>query len=153
MSRKILIMGLPGARQDDTGWRACSPINAAMFNADEVRANINKDLGFSQPIASRHARHGLDLRSGGGDRQDVIADFICPAPEARAAFGPCLRNLGGPHRGGVAFADANAMFVPPEAASIDVRVTARGVLADWAEKARWPCCVRRFERAEASLAL
>ena len=53
----------------------------------------------------------------------AIADFICPTPETRAAFGPAYviwvdrvqRSM---------YEDTNAMFVPPE--EYDVRVTAHG---------------------------
>jgi predicted kinase len=48
MSRKILIMGLPGAGKTTLAGELAPLINAAMFNADEVRANINKDLGFER---------------------------------------------------------------------------------------------------------
>ena len=47
MNRKILVMGLPGSGKT-TLTRALAPIlNAVVFDNDEVRANINRDLGFS----------------------------------------------------------------------------------------------------------
>ncbi|HEU4378680.1 MAG TPA: adenylyl-sulfate kinase [Hyphomicrobiaceae bacterium] len=47
LSRKILIMGLPGAGKTTLANALAPLLNAAMFNADQVRANINKDLGFA----------------------------------------------------------------------------------------------------------
>lgn len=60
---------------------------AIHFNADEVRRNVNKDLGFSEDDRVEHARRTLWLcgqvvKAGG----ITIADFICPTPEARSAF-------------------------------------------------------------------
>ena len=54
--RKILVMGLPGAGKTTLA-RALAPrLNAVHFNADDVRANINKDLGFGHPDRIEHAR-------------------------------------------------------------------------------------------------
>ena len=47
MSRKILIMGLPGAGKTTLAGELAPLINAAMVNADELRANIN-NLKYSR---------------------------------------------------------------------------------------------------------
>ena len=86
-SRKILIMGLPGAGKTSLARSAAPRLNAVHFNADDVRREINKDLGFSESDRVEHAR-----RMGWLCDQVVktgyfaVADFICPTPEARAAF-------------------------------------------------------------------
>src|SRR3954469_20917146 len=85
--RKILIMGLPGAGKTTLTQALAPRLNAVVFNADEVRANINKDLGFSEADRIEHARRmgwlcDQVVRTGGV----AIADFICPTPETRAAF-------------------------------------------------------------------
>lgn len=41
--RKLLIMGLPGAGKTTLANASAPRLNAVVFNADEVRANINKD--------------------------------------------------------------------------------------------------------------
>src|SRR6266568_6318913 len=117
MKRKILVMGLPGAGKTTLS-KALSPrLNAVHFNADEIRANINRELGFSEADRIEQAR-----RMGWLCDQVVkagcvaIADFICPTPEARAAFAaggePFViwvdRIKTGP------YADTNRLFVPPE---------------------------------------
>ena len=103
MHKKILIMGLPGAGKTTLSEQLAPRLNAVHFNADDVRANINKDLGFSEPDRIEHAR-----RMGWLCDQVVkvgcfaIADFICPTPAAREAFlggGERLRDLGRPDRG------------------------------------------------------
>jgi hypothetical protein len=79
MSRKILIMGLPGAGKTTLAGALAPLLNAAMFNADEVRANINKDLGFSHADRIEHARRmgwicDRVVETGG----TAIADFHLP---------------------------------------------------------------------------
>jgi len=56
MKRKILVMGLPGAGKTTLS-KALSPrLNAVHFNADAIRANINRDLGFSESDRIEQAR-------------------------------------------------------------------------------------------------
>ena len=47
MIRKILIMGLPGAGKTTLANVLAPLLNAVTFNADMVRANLSRDLGFS----------------------------------------------------------------------------------------------------------
>jgi adenylylsulfate kinase len=134
--RKILILGLPGAGKTTLASELAPRLNAVHFNADDVRAHINKDLGFSEPDRIENAR-----RMGWLCDQVVkvgcfaIADFICPTPATREAF----------LSGGDAFVifmdriqigrfpDTNHMFVPPE--NYDLRVSADGSPQYWAEQA------------------
>lgn len=133
--RKLLIMGLPGAGKTTLA-RALAPrLNAIVFNADEVRTNINKDLGFSEPSRIEHARRMgwlCDQVTKTGNY--AIADFICPTPATRAAF-----LEGGEafvvwlHRiGSGRFEDTNKLFVPPE--QVDVEVLPQGSPEYWAEQ-------------------
>src|SRR6187549_1759370 len=85
--RKLLIMGLPGAGKTSLARKVASRLNAVHFNADDVRREINKDLGFSETDRVEHSRRMGWLcdqvtRTGGFS----VADFICPTPESRAAF-------------------------------------------------------------------
>ena len=87
MKKKILIMGLPGAGKTTLSEHLAPRLNAVHFNADDVRANINKDLGFSEPDRIEHARRmgwlcDQMVKVGGF----AIADFICPTPATRQAF-------------------------------------------------------------------
>jgi hypothetical protein len=134
--KKILILGLPGAGKTTLANELAPRLNAVHFNADDVRANLNKDLGFSEPDRIEHAR-----RMGWLCDQVVkvgcfaIADFICPTPETRDAFlsgGPAFVVFMDRIQIG-RFADTNRMFVPPE--SYDLRVTAEGSPQYWAEQA------------------
>jgi adenylylsulfate kinase len=131
---KILIMGLPTAGKTTLARVLAPRLKAVHFNADDVRTNINRELGFSEADRIEHAR-----RMGWLCDQVVkagcfaIADFICPTPAARAAFAagaePFViwvdRIKAGP------YADTNRMFVPPE--RFDLRVTADGSPEYWTE--------------------
>jgi adenylate kinase family enzyme len=91
MQRKILVMGLPGAGKTTLANVLAPLLNAVVFNADAVRANLSRDLGFSPQDRIEHARRmgwmcDRVVEAGG----TVIADFICPTPETRAAFGDCF---------------------------------------------------------------
>jgi len=132
---KILIMGLPTAGKTTLATMLAQRLNAVHFNADDVRANINRELGFSEADRIEHAR-----RMGWLCDQVVkagcfaIADFICPTPATRAAFAagaePFViwvdRIKTGPYE------DTNRMFVPPE--RVDLRVTSDGSPEYWTEE-------------------
>jgi hypothetical protein len=136
MPKKILIMGLPGAGKTTLAKELAPRLNAVHFNADAVRAHVNKDLGYSEVDRIEHAARMGWLcdqvaRVGGY----AIADFICPTPKTRDAF----------LRGGEAFVifmdriqtgafpDTNRMFMRPE--HYDLRVTADRSPEYWAEQA------------------
>jgi hypothetical protein len=129
-------MGLASAGKTTLSKVLAPRLNAVHFNADEVRANVHKDLGFAESDRVEHARRmgwlcDRVVEVGGY----AIADFICPTPETRAAFfagGDAFviwidRIKRGP------FEDTNRMFVPPE--RVDLRVTAEGAPEYWAEQA------------------
>jgi len=132
MNRKILIMGLPGAGKTTLAQALVPLLNAVHFNADAVRANVNKDLGFALADRIEQARRmgwlcDRVVEAGAF----AVADFICPTDETRAAFGPAFVVWVDRIKEG-AFADTNRMFVPPQ--RFDVRVTAEGTPAYWAQR-------------------
>src|SRR5688572_30602429 len=87
MHKKILIMGLPGAGKTTLAKQLAPRLNAVHFNADDVRANVNRDLDFSEPDRLEHARRmGWLCDQVAKVGCFAIADFICPTPAARNAF-------------------------------------------------------------------
>jgi len=135
MSFKILVMGLPGAGKTTLATALAPRLRAVHLNADEIRRNINKDLGFSPADRIEQARRIgwlCDLIAKAGC--PVIADFICPTPEARAAFlegGPAFIIWVDRIKSG-RFADTNRLFAPPE--HFDLRILAEGSPEFWCEQ-------------------
>jgi len=130
-NRKILIMGLPGAGKTTVARLLAPMLKAVMFNADEVRANINRELGFSHEDRIEHARRmgwlcDRVVEAGG----TAIADFICPTPQTRAAFGEAFVVWVDRIKQG-SFEDTNRLFLRPT--MYDVRVDPEGPPAYWAE--------------------
>ena len=79
MQRKILIMGLPGAGKTTLADALAPLLNAVVFNADAVRANISRDLGFSHSDRVEHARR---MVGEGADILDIGAESTRPYGDA-----------------------------------------------------------------------
>ncbi len=106
-------MGLPGAGKTTLANELAPLLNAKRLNADEIRKAAN-DWDFSEEgrkrQAKRMAEHALKLKSDGNF---VVADFICPTPEARNLFPADFVIWVDTIKKG-RFEDTNQMFVKPE---------------------------------------
>src|SRR5262249_48208686 len=129
---KILVMGLPGAGKTTLATALAPLLNAVVFNADAVRANISRDLGFGHAdrIDARRMGWICDWVAEAGGT--VIADFVCPTEETPAAFGNAF-TIWLDRISASRFEDTNRMFVPPK--RFDLRVCAEGTPQYWAEQA------------------
>ena len=106
-------MGLPGAGKTTLAATLAPMINAKRLNADEVRKAAN-DWDFSPEGRTRQAKRmaefALKLKNEGNY---VVADFICPTPEARKLFPADYVVWVDTIQKG-RFDDTNQMFVKPE---------------------------------------
>lgn len=84
----IQIIGLPGSGKTMLAKRLADRINAIHLNGDEVRATVNKDLGFSIESRIEQARRMGELaRLIGKQGHHVVVDFVCPTRITRNSFG------------------------------------------------------------------
>jgi len=118
----ILVMGLPGAGKTTLANELAKLIKSKRLNADEIRRAAN-DWDFSEEGRTRQAKRmseaALKIKSEGNN---VIADFICPTPEARKFFPADYIVWVDTIKEG-RFEDTNQMFVKPE--KFDFHVTSQ----------------------------
>ena len=123
-------MGLPGAGKTTLADELAPKLEAKRLNADEVRKAAN-DWDFSEEGRKRQSKRmadfALKLKNEGNF---VVADFVCPTPEARSLFPADFTIWVDTIKSG-RFEDTNQMFVKPE--KYDYRVTSQDAKS-WAEK-------------------
>ena len=106
-------MGLPGSGKTTLANELAPMLGAKRLNADEVRKKAN-DWDFSEEgrkrQAKRMANFAKKLKQEG---YDVLADFICPTPEARSLFPADYIIWVDTIKEG-RFDDTNKMFVKPD---------------------------------------
>lgn len=120
--KKILILGLPGSGKTTLARALSKRLNAVHWNADDVRANLNTHLGFSEEDRIEQARRMgwlCDRVVEAG--QWAIADLICPTPKTRDAFGTAIMIWMDTIKEG-RYEDTNKLFVPPNAGVYTYRI-------------------------------
>ena len=90
-SKKILVMGLPGAGKTTLAGALLPRLNAVHFNADLVRANVHKDLGFTLEDRIEHARR-LGWLCDQVARQGPMSSLISFAPRKRRGLHSAQRS-------------------------------------------------------------
>ena len=106
-------MGLPGAGKTTLANELAPMINAKRLNADEVRKAAD-DWDFSEEGRKRQAKRMADFAVKlKNDGNYVVADFICPTPEARSLFPADYIIWVDTIKEG-RFEDTNKMFEPPK---------------------------------------
>ena len=123
-------MGLPGAGKTTLANELAKLIKSKRLNADEIRRAAN-DWDFSEEGRTRQSKRmsevAIKLKNEGNN---VIADFICPTPEARKLFpADYIVWVDTIQKG--RFEDTNQMFVKPE--KFDFHVTTQDANL-WAPK-------------------
>ena len=123
-------MGLPGSGKTTLAKKLVEMFNAVWLNADQVRKESD-DWDFSEEgrkrQAKRMAEFAIKLKKEGNY---VVADFICPTPEARSLFPADFIVWVDTIKEG-RFDDTNKMFVKPE--KYDFHVTTQDA-KNWAPK-------------------
>ena len=123
-------MGLPGSGKTTLANELAPLLNAKRLNADEVRKEAN-DWDFSEEGRKRQSKRMADfaikLKNEGNF---VVADFICPTPEARRLFLADYIIWVDTIKEG-RFDDTNKMFVKPD--KFDFHVTTQDA-KNWASK-------------------
>ena len=105
-------MGLPGSGKTTLANELAPLLNAKRLNADEVRREVS-DWDFSEEGRKRQAKRMADFAlKFRKDNNYVIADFICPTPEARSLFPSDYVIWVDTIKEG-RFEDTNKMFVKP----------------------------------------
>jgi len=125
-------MGLPGSGKSTVAEILTNELNAVWFNADAVRQEINKDLGFTEEDRNEQARRMGKLcdwvkKSG----NYAVADFVCPTKDTRAAFKADFTVWVNRIDEG-RFADTNKLFENPENA--DVVLNSGSTPEEWCEQ-------------------
>ena len=109
----ILIMGLPGSGKTTLASELAPLINGVRINADEVRKSAN-DWDFSEEGRKRQSKRMANLAiKKKQEGHYVIADFICPTPEARNLFPADYIIWVDTIKKG-RFDDTNEVFIKPE---------------------------------------
>ena len=106
-------MGLPGAGKTTLASHLVPLLKAKWLNADEVRKEAN-DWDFSAEGRTRQAkRMWIKAEEYKSQGYDVVADFVCPTPEARSLF-PADYIIWVDTINAGRFDDTNKMFVKPD---------------------------------------
>jgi adenylylsulfate kinase len=114
----ILIMGLPGSGKTTLATELAHSLNskglnAKRLNANEVRKEAN-DWDFSVEGRNRQSKRMADLAKKLKEGKNyVVADFICPTPEARNLF-PADYIIWVDTIKESRFDDTNMIFIKPE---------------------------------------
>jgi adenylylsulfate kinase len=130
MTKRILIMGLPGAGKTTLAQWIVDFLQQegkriGWLNADEVRKKYN-DWDFSHDGRVRQSKRMRELADAMTDMDHVICDFVAPLVEMRNNFKADWTVWVDTIREG-RYADTNAMFQEPEI--YDFRITEQR--AEW----------------------
>ena len=128
--KKILIMGLPGSGKTTLASELVPLLKAEWINNDKIRKAAN-DWDFSEEGRKRQAkRMAEEAEKYKNEGIYVVADFICPTPEARKLFNADYIIWVDTIKKG-RYEDTNAMFIKPE--KFDFHVTSQDA-KNWAKK-------------------
>lgn len=115
----IQVIGLPGSGKTTFAGELADRINGIHLNADDVRAELNKDLGFSKEDRIEQARRmGALSRLLSKQGYNIVVDFINPTEETRSAFGKTDKVVWMNRKPVRDFPDTTAMWETPVSADL-----------------------------------
>jgi hypothetical protein len=134
----IQIIGQAGSGKTSLATELADRVNGVHINADKVRADLNKDLGFAIEDRIENARRlGALARLLDEQGHIVIVDFICPTQETRDAFGVPNHLIWVNRIKEGRFVDTNKMWEDP--AKYDVMIFDGMSIAEEAELVIFHC--------------
>jgi adenylylsulfate kinase len=134
----IQIIGQAGSGKTSLATELADRVNGIHINADKVRADLNKDLGFALEDRIENARRlGALARLLDEQGHIVIVDFICPTQETRDAFGVPNHLIWVNRIKEGRFVDTNKMWEDP--AKYDVMIFDGMSIAEEAELVIFHC--------------
>jgi adenylylsulfate kinase len=117
----IQIMGLPGSGKTTLAKALLERVTAIHLNADDVRNDLNSDLGFSVEDRIENARRlGAMARLLAEQGHHVIVDFVNPTDSTRKAFGEADTIIWVDRIESSRFPDTDALWETPT--DFDVRI-------------------------------
>jgi cytidyltransferase-like protein len=107
----VLIYGLPGSGKTSLAKELVSRTNSIHLNADDVRSDLNSDLGFTmEDRVEQSRRMGALARLLDNQGYSVVVDFVCPTEKTREVFGHADYRIWMRRVESGRFEDTNAIF-------------------------------------------